>query len=150
MTETRIKWLGLLAKLCTPGDPSRAFAALEAYVPFLADLPDAAFTRASLEHVALTPRRLHIPDLSEVKTPLNAWWRDNRPTRTALPPPARAAAEADNEPPATPEQRRMMARALKDLAAQIAPPKPQKPSIRSHVVPASVLEQARAKLRGIG
>lgn len=146
----RREWLAMLARVSTPHDPVKAMEAMLHYLPFMSDLPDQAFTPASLEAVAMSGQSLHMRTLKEVKEPLQAWWRDNRPPRTALPPPARAAAEPDNEPPATPEQRRMMAKALKDLAAQIAPPKPQKPNVRSHVVPASVLEQARAKLRGVG
>ena len=42
MTPTiRVQWLGLLAKLVTPGDPAKAFAAMEAFLPFLAEVPDA-------------------------------------------------------------------------------------------------------------
>lgn len=140
----RAEWLGMLAKLVTPGDPAKCFRAMEAYLPFLADMPDAAFTVRSLEAVAMAPKRLHIPDLSEVKGPLQAWWKDNRPHAPAI------AAPAKHEPQReelSAEQRADMARQLAELARSLAPAEPQKPRARAHVLPASVLAEAREKLR---
>ena len=83
MTDHRASWLAALAKLTTPHDAERAAAAMSAYMPFLLDLPEAAFTLASMRHVAMSPRRMMIPDLREVLDPLEAWWRENGPRRTA-------------------------------------------------------------------
>jgi hypothetical protein len=144
MSAHRAEWLGLLAKLVTPGDPAKAFRAMESFLPFMADLPDAAFTLRSLEHVAMAPRRLHIPDLSEIKGPLNAWWRDNRPMPTAI------AAPAKREPERveiSDEERAAVAKQIAALADSLAPPEPQRPRPRAHVVPASVLDEARERLR---
>jgi hypothetical protein len=148
MSDIRIKWLGLLAKLSTPGDPVKAFAAFEAYLPFLDGVPDEAFTRASLEAVAMAPKRLHIPDLSEVKGPLQAWWRDNRPRQTAIAAPAKPT-EPDREEQ-TPAQRAEIARQIAALADTLAPKETRRPTVRAHVLSPSVLEQARARLRGNG
>jgi hypothetical protein len=145
MSDIRIKWLGLLAKLATPGDPVKAFAAFEAYLPFLDALPDEAFTRASLEAVAMAPKRLHIPDLSEVKGPLQAWWRENGPRRVALPAPPPEPA-----PQISAEEREAVRRQLAALADTLAPKETRRPQVRAHVVPMEELERARAKLRGVG
>lgn len=139
----RINWLGMLAKLVTPNDPAKAFGAMEAYLPFLATLPDEAFTPASVEHVAMSPRRLHIPDLSEVKAPLQAWWRENGPRRTAIAAPAKAA---EPEYRASPEERAAVAEQLRALVADMAPSEPERPKVRAHIIPAEVLAEARAKL----
>ena len=143
MTPTiRVQWLGLLAKLVTPGDPAKAFAAMEAFLPFLAEVPDAAFTTASLEHVAMAPRRLHIPDLSEVKGPLLGWWRENGPRRIALPAPA-----AEPAPSTSAEERAEVSRQIRELADSLAPVKPAKPAIRAHVLAPDTLAQMRAALQ---
>lgn len=141
MTPTiRVQWLGLLAKLVTPGDPAKAFAAMEAFLPFLAEVPDAAFTTASLEHVAMAPRRLHIPDLSEVKGPLQAWWKQFGPRRVALPAPP-----PEPEPEISAEERAAVSRQMRELADILAPPAPPKPAVRAHVIAPSVLERLRAE-----
>jgi hypothetical protein len=145
MSDIRIKWLGLLAKLATPGDPVKAFAAFEAYLPFLDALPDEAFTRASLEAVAMAPKRLHIPDLSEVKGPLAAWWRENGPRRVALPAPPPEPA-----PQISAAEREAVRRQIEALADTLAPKETRRPQVRAHVVPMEELERARAKLRGVG
>ena len=145
----RVKWLGMLAKLGTPADPVKAFQALEAYLPFLAELPDAAFTPVSLEHVAMTPKRLHIPDLSEVKAPLLAWWRDNRPARTALPAPAAKHELPRAEP--TPAEREAVARTMRTYLGQVAPVVTERAPVRAHPALPTVLAEARARLaRGRG
>jgi hypothetical protein len=148
MSDIRIKWLGLLAKLATPGDPVKAFAAFEAYLPFLDALPDEAFTRASLEAVAMAPKRLHIPDLSEVKGPLQAWWRENGTRRVAIAAPVVKESLRTDEISA--EEREAVRRQLAALADTLAPKETRRPTVRAHVLPPSVLEQARARLRGVG
>ncbi|PHX98317.1 MAG: hypothetical protein CK529_13770 [Rhodospirillaceae bacterium] len=145
----RITWLGMLAKLGTPADPVKALQAMEAYLPFLAELPDAAFTLASLEHVAMTPKRLHIPDLSEVKGPLSAWWRDNRPARTALLAPAAKHDQPRAEP--TLAEREAVARTMRTYLGQVAPVVTERAPVRAHPAPPIVLAAARARLaRGNG
>ena len=145
----RITWLGMLAKLGTPADPVKALQAMEAYLPFLAELPDAAFTLASLEHVAMTAKRLHIPDLSEVKGPMSAWWRDTRPARTALP----ALTAKHEQPRAEPTQaeREAVARTMRTYLGQVAPVVTERAPVRAHPAPPTVLAEARARLaRGNG
>jgi len=145
----RVKWLGMLAKLGTPADPVKAFQALEAYLPFLAELPNEAFTLASLEHVAMTPKRLHIPDLSEVKAPLLAWWRDNRPARTALSAPVAKHEQPRAEPTAA--EREAVARTMRTYLGQVAPVVTERAPVRAHPAPPTVLAEARARLaRGRG
>lgn len=145
MTDHRASWLAALAKLTTPHDAERAAAAMSAYMPFLVDLPEAAFTLASMRHVAMAPRRMMIPDLREVLEPLVAWWRENGPRRVALPAPAKPAAE---EYPVSLEERAAVARQFADLVASLKPAEPERPKVRSHVIPAEVLAEARARLMG--
>jgi len=73
----REKWLLMLAKLCSPAYPDQASEALSAFLPFLTDLPDEAFTRRSLETVVAAKRRQPVPALDELRIPLLTWWRDN-------------------------------------------------------------------------
>ena len=136
----RNEWLAALAKLTTPHDPVKALDAMLAYMPFLSDLPAQAFCKASLEHVAMQPRRLAYPDLSEVKGPLQAWWRDAKPARPALPAP-RQAAEAERLPPTDAERaavRQMLASVTGNLrGADVV-------SIRARHLDGEALAQARA------
>lgn len=148
MSQHRMLWVAALAKLTTPHDAERAASAMSAYEPFLAELPEAAFTLASMRHVAMSPRRMMIPDLREVVEPLQAWWKENGPRRTALPAPAKPKAEAE-EYSATPEERAAVAAQFRAYLATVAP-EPEKPKIRAHVIPESVLAEARARLRGAG
>ena len=60
---------------------------LAAYVPMLMDrFPDAAFTPASLEHVAARAVK-GFPTYGELAAWLTEWWREHRPAPPALPPP---------------------------------------------------------------
>lgn len=144
MTAHIASWVAALAKLTTPHDAERAAAAMSAYMPFLIDLPDQAYTLASMRHVAMQDRRMMIPDLREVLDPLQAWWRDNGPRRTAIAAPARTAPAREQISAA---EREAVRKQLAALADSLTPAEPQKPRIRAHVVQASVLEEARAKLR---
>jgi hypothetical protein len=152
MTEHRATWIAALAKLTTPHDAERAAQAMSAYMPFLCELPEAAFTLASMRHVAMAQRRMMIPDLREVLDPLEAWWRENRPARTALPAPS--VKPADPDVPVSEDERQAVRRQLAALADSLAPPKPERPAPRAHVFQPEVLErlreEARAKLRGVG
>lgn len=107
--DHRLSWLAALAKLTTPHDPERAAAAMSAYLPFLTEFPDQAFTLASMRDVAMAERRMMIPDLREVLEPLQAWWKANRPYRTALPAPVLRVVERA-EP--TEEERAAVARTV--------------------------------------
>lgn len=147
MTDHRASWLAALAKLTTPHDAERAAAAMSAYMPFLVDLPEAAFTLASMRHVAMAPRRMMIPDLREVLDPLESWWRENGPRRTALPPPAKPAAE---EYRVSPEERAAVAAQMRALVESLKPAEPERPKVRAHVIPAEVLAEARARLMAGG
>lgn len=143
MSEHRMSWVAALAKLTTPHDAERAAAAMAAFMPFLGELPERAFTLASMRHVAMQERRMMIPDLREVLDPLQSWWRENGPRRTALPAPAMPAAE---EYTATPEERAAVAAQFREYLATLAPQEPERPKVRAHVVPAEVLAEARARL----
>ena len=149
MTEHRASWIAALAKLTTPHDAERAAAAMMAYVSFMADLPDQAFTLASMRHVAMQDRRMMIPDLREVLTPLEAWWRENRPTRTALPPAKEAQPPHRAEP--TQAEREAVARTMRTYLGQVAPVVTERATVRAHPAPPTVLAEARARLaRGRG
>lgn len=135
----RVTWLGMLAKLGTPADPVKAFGAMEAYLPFLADVPAEAFTKASLEAAAMAPKRLHIPDLSEVKGPLLAWWRENKPHRTALPAPP---PEPERAPP-TAEEREAVRQALAKFRSERSAAEPVVVPIRARHLAPEQLAQLR-------
>jgi hypothetical protein len=147
MNDHRATWLAALAKLTTPHDAERAAGAMSAYMPFLAEIPEAAFTLASMRHVAMQERRMMIPDLREVIEPLQAWWRENGPRRTAIAAPVKPP---EPEQHVSAEERASVARQLAALADTLAPKETRRPTVRAHVLPPSVLEQARARLRGNG
>jgi hypothetical protein len=73
---------------------------LAAYVPLLLDrFPDAAFTTASLQHVASRAVK-GFPTYGELAAWLAEWWREHRPALPALPPPPPVV----ERPPPTPEE----------------------------------------------
>lgn len=144
MSDYRALWLAALAKLTTPHDAERAAAAMCAYMPFLAEIPEAAFTLASMRHVAMRERRMMIPDLREVVEPLSAWWKDNRPTPAAIAAPAKPEPEHVE---ISAEERAAVARQMRALVESLAPAETQRPRVRAHVVPATVLDEARERLR---
>jgi len=149
MTEHRASWIAALAKLTTPHDAERAAAAMMAYVTFMGDLPDQAFTLASMRHVAMQDRRMMIPDLREVLTPLEAWWRENRPARTALSAPVAKHEQPRAEP--TLAEREAVARTMRTYLGQVAPVVTERAPVRAHPAPPTVLAEARARLaRGRG
>ena len=137
-----------MAKLTTPHDAERAAGAMLAYMPFLAELPDQAFTLASMRHVAMQERRLMIPDLREVLAPLEGHWRDNRPARTALQ--ALVVKESLRTEP-TAAAREAVARTVRTYLDQVAPVVTERAPVRAHPAPPTVLAEARARLaRGNG
>ena len=85
----RRKWLTMLATLTAPMQAAAAAAGLIAMLAMLADMPDGAFTLASLEYVAAMCRK-GCPSYGELRSSLSAWWADNRPKPTAI-----AGPEAD-------------------------------------------------------
>lgn len=141
----RREWLAMLARMSTPHDPVKAMEAMLHYLPLMADLPEAAFTPASLEHVAMSPQSLHIRTLREVKGPLEVWLGSNGPRRIALPPPP-----SEPETPVSAEEREAVRRQIAELADSLAPAETKQRQVRAHVLPPSVLAEARAKLRGGG
>jgi hypothetical protein len=77
--------LGILAAVSLPREEAQM--RLAAFVPMLLDrFPDAAFTPASLEHVAARAVK-GFPTYGELVAWLGEWWKDNRPAPVALPPP---------------------------------------------------------------
>lgn len=142
----RKEWIGMLARMASPVDPVKATAAMLHYVPLLSDMPDEAFNAASLEAVAMAPRRLHIPDLREVKEPLAAWWRENKPRPRAI----AAPAEDEERHEVSAEERAAVAQQLREFLNGFAKPEPERPKVRSHVIPPEVLAEARARLMAGG
>lgn len=142
MTAHIASWVAALAKLTTPHDAERAAAAMSAYMPFLVELPDQAFTLASMRHVAMQDRRMMIPDLREVLDPLQVWWRENGPRRTAIAAPARTAPQREE---VSADERANVARQIAALADSLAPAEPQRPKPRAHVFAPNVLAELRAK-----
>jgi len=155
MIDVRDEWVMMLAKLIAPTDPVKALDALLAFLPLLEDIPDAAFTRASLEAVAMAPRRLWLPDFREVKGPLLTWWRSNRPSPPSLLPPAAHAETAPAEARCTPEKplaeyaahlAKKFGYRMKgfELAAPTSAEPSPKPPIPASFLPAESLAAARA------
>jgi hypothetical protein len=104
--------LGIL----TSGNMTRADAEmkLRAYVPLLQDnFPAAAFTQASLHHVAAQCK--WFPSYGEVVEHLRAWWNPRRPLPPALPP--QAAAPSRPEP--TPEELARIRALVEDMTARV-------------------------------
>jgi len=140
----RREWFAMLARMSTPHDPVKAMEAMLHYLPMLADMPDAAFTPQSLEAVAMAPQSLHIRTLREVKEPLQVWWKANKPMATAIAAPIKPV---NDEPTIPPEERANVARCFADLIAALdQKQEPERPKVRAHIVPESVLAEARAKL----
>jgi hypothetical protein len=81
---TRTEWFKVLATLAYPAAPEKAEIAFVAFIPWFKDLPDAAFTKDSIDHVITSPRKMAIPSYDEIRKPLAAWWRDNRPAAVRL------------------------------------------------------------------
>ena len=73
----RLKWIATLAALVYPQEVSKAADALKAFLHLLADLPDGAFSAASLEAVVMAPRRMAIPSYDELRGPLAQWWQSH-------------------------------------------------------------------------
>jgi hypothetical protein len=91
---------------------------LKAYVPLLVEnFPPAAFTQASLHHVAAKCK--WFPSYAEVITHLRAWWREHRPITNALPAPLHNGPEPDRPPP-TEEERDYVRRRVAEIAALLS------------------------------
>ena len=83
----RLQWVSMLAKLVAPMDAARAGKSLADMLPMFANLPDAAFTTASLDDIAsqCPPR---VPTYAELRLLLDRWWGKHDPTpRIAAPEP---------------------------------------------------------------
>lgn len=83
---SRKQWLAMLAKLTSPMESTVAAQGFAAFLPMLADFPDAAFTPESLDFVASNCHH-GVPNYADVRTHLGAWWKRNRPQTEALPAP---------------------------------------------------------------
>ena len=82
----RAQWIAMLAKLTSPMESTAAAQAFNAFLPMLADFPDAAFTPASLDHVA-SKCRGGVPNYADIRSHIADWWKRNRPPLPELPPP---------------------------------------------------------------
>lgn len=82
----RAQWIAMLAKLTSPMESTAAAQAFNAFLPMLADFPDAAFTQASLDHVA-SKCRGGVPNYADIRSHIGDWWKRNRPPPPELPPP---------------------------------------------------------------
>ena len=67
--QVRRQWCAAVAKLVYPLDPERCVKTLVGYLPMLRDLPDAAFSPASAEEVALHDRRMAFPSFLRSRSP---------------------------------------------------------------------------------
>lgn len=77
--------LGILAAVSLPREEAQM--RLAAFIPLLVDrFPDAAFTTASLQHVAALAVK-GFPTYGELAAWLSDWWKANRPAPPALPAP---------------------------------------------------------------
>jgi hypothetical protein len=77
-TETRLKFMGALAKMVQPDDPTEAAKALDALLPLLDKIPERAFaSRTFLEDVATRKRRTIVPAFADVVFCYNQWVRDH-------------------------------------------------------------------------
>jgi hypothetical protein len=91
---------------------------LAAYVPLLMDrFPDAAFTTASLEHVAARASK-GFPTYGELAAWLAEWWREHRPAPPALPPPEPIR---QRQPP-TPEEIAHVRRCVEQIVGAMRSP----------------------------
>jgi hypothetical protein len=106
---------------------------LAAYVPMLLDrFPDAAFTPASLQHVAARAVK-GFPTYGELVEWLREWWMPNRPPLAALAPP-------DIPPPRpepTDEERAAIAVRVAEAVAHLTAREPVEPPTRFGVRPLS-------------
>jgi hypothetical protein len=105
--------LGILAAVSLPREEAQL--RLAAFLPLLMDrFPDAAFTTASLQHVAGRAMK-GFPTYGELAAWLSEWWRENRPAPPSLPPP-------DIPPPRsppTPEEIEAVHRTVEDVVAHL-------------------------------
>ena len=101
-SPSREAWLASLAPLVSPGYPAEAAAALHLYLRVLDDVALEAFNRDTLEQAARCARGRHpVPTYAELRGVLDAWLREHRPVRAALPPPCNVVPESER---CTPEQ----------------------------------------------
>ena len=132
-TQPRRQWIAMLAKLTSPMESTTAGQAFAAYLPLLQDFPDAAFTPASVDHVAA---QCHgVPTYADVRAALGAWWRHNRPPEPALPPPVAATPPPRTETEIANARRTvaettaaLKAEALYRESAQLTLPRPGNPA----------------------
>lgn len=73
----RRKWVAALAVMCAPTKDAEAAKALARMLPFFEDLPDEAFCRGSLLHVA--SQSAYVPSYAKLHELLLGYWNTNRP-----------------------------------------------------------------------
>jgi hypothetical protein len=115
--------LGILSAVSISRQEAEIKLAL--YVPnLISDFPDAAFTAASLNHVAKACVK-GFPTYAELYNALRTWWRENRPIANALPAPAQRTPEPERPPP-TDEERAYVRRCVEEITANLRNPDAEK------------------------
>ena len=108
---------------------------LAAYVPLLLDrFPDAAFTTASLEHVAARAVK-GFPTYGELAAWLAEWWRENRPKPPALPPPEPIRQRDEPTPEEIEHVARVAAEAVAALRSSVQPVEDRRPPGARYLTP---------------
>ena len=103
-----------------------AQAKMAAYIPMLMQrFPDAAFTTDSLQHCAAAAVK-GFPTYGELAASLAEHWRANRPQPRALPPPA----PRPPRPEPTDAEKEHVARATRELVAELAARMQPEPDVR--------------------
>ena len=83
VTQTKLQWCAMLAKLVSPMEPERA---AKAFVDMLPLLPgdDDLYTRSALERAAKIERKTAVPGFADVDAALSAEWRERLPVRLRM------------------------------------------------------------------
>jgi hypothetical protein len=108
---------------------------LAAYVPLLVDrFPDAAFTTASLQHVAAHAVK-GFPTYGELAAWLAGWWKDNRPLPPALPAPPPIRQRDEPTPDEIAHVERVVAETIAFLRSSAQPIEERRPPGARYLTP---------------